>query len=94
MKANIAPVSLTLDQGSLQAPQTAFSEPKTPLDSPAHRSADLRLVIEEDEATGAIVYKTLDRRTGEVVRQLPREEVLRLKDDPHYAPGEVADSRS
>lgn len=60
----------------------------------APQTADLRLVIEEDERSGAIVYKTLDRRTGEVVRQLPREEVLRLKDDPAYDPGDIVDSKS
>lgn len=53
---------------------------------------DLRLVIEEDPVSGSYIYKTLDRRTGEVVQQLPREDVLRLKDTPVYAPGQVVDS--
>ena len=34
--------------------------------------ADLRLIIEEDPDHGAYVYKTVDRRTGEVVSQIPR----------------------
>jgi flagellar protein FlaG len=53
---------------------------------------DLRLVIEEDPVSGSYIYKTLDRRTGEVVQQLPREEVLRLKDASVYAPGTMVDS--
>lgn len=53
---------------------------------------DLRLVIEEDPISGSYIYKTLDRRTGEVVQQLPREDVLRLKDAPVYVPGQVVDS--
>jgi len=52
---------------------------------------DLRLVIEQDDATGTYVYKTVDRRTGETLQQLPREEVLRFKQAEHYGPGEVFD---
>ena len=57
------------------------------------QTADLRLVIEEDEATGAFVYKTLDRRTGEVVQQLPRESVLKAMTSDDYSPGMVVDTR-
>jgi flagellar protein FlaG len=60
---------------------------------PQSQTADLRLMIEEDEGTGSFVYKVFDRRTGEVVQQFPREEVLRLRDDPAYAPGRVIDSQ-
>jgi flagellar protein FlaG len=51
--------------------------------------ADLRLVIEEDEASGSYVYKTVDRMTGQVVFQLPREQLLRLRDNPIYEAGDV-----
>jgi len=51
--------------------------------------ADLRLVIEEDKAAGTFVYKTVDWRTGEVVQQLPREQVLQLREIQNYAPGKV-----
>lgn len=53
---------------------------------------DLRLVIEEDPVSGSYIYKTLDRRTGEVVQQLPREDVLRLRDASVYVPGQMVDS--
>jgi flagellar protein FlaG len=52
-------------------------------------AADLRLVIEEDKPTGTFIYKTVDRRTGEVVQQLPREEVIRLRDAVAYAIGSI-----
>ena len=55
---------------------------------------DLRLVIEEDKSTGSFIYKTLDRRTGEIVQQYPREEVLRLRELPGYQPGDLTDSAS
>ncbi|MDP2261273.1 MAG: flagellar protein FlaG [Caulobacter sp.] len=93
MKA-IAPLSPVASTGAFQPPQiTRPDTPRPPKDA-APQSADLRLIIEEDEQSGAIVYKTLDRRTGEVVRQLPREEVLRLKDDPAYDPGDIVNSKS
>jgi flagellar protein FlaG len=69
--------------------------PAVPAESPDRRpepkgqAADLRLVIEEDQATGGFIYKTLDRRTGEVVKVLPREEVLKLKASEAYSPGTV-----
>lgn len=57
----------------------------------AERLARYRLIIEEGPGSG-FVYKTLDRVTGEVVSQYPREEVLKLKQDPAYDPGRVIDT--
>lgn len=51
--------------------------------------ADLRLVIEDDQAAGCFVYKTIDWRTGEVVQQLPREQVLQLREALNYAAGKL-----
>jgi flagellar protein FlaG len=92
MKA-IAPTSPVLDAGAFPAPQPVRAIDRISK-STGHQAADLRLIIEEDEQSGAIVYKTLDRRTGEIVKQFPREEVLRLKDDPHYDAGDIIDSKS
>ena len=49
-----------------------------------------RLVIEPDEKTGTFIYKTVDRETGEVVRRYPREDLLRMREDPAYDAGVVA----
>jgi flagellar protein FlaG len=51
--------------------------------------SQFRLIIEEDQASGAFVYKTLDRNTGEVVLQFPREEMLKLRDRTGYQAGAV-----
>lgn len=51
--------------------------------------ADLRLIIEEDPKGGSYVYKTVDRRTGDIVAQFPREDVLKLKDAESYSAGSV-----
>ena len=54
---------------------------------------DYRLVIEEGARPGTFVYKTVDRSTGETVRQFPREELVRLGDDPSYVAGTVTSTR-
>jgi uncharacterized FlaG/YvyC family protein len=41
-------------------------------------STNLRLRIEHDAGSGNYVYKGIDRETGEVKRQWPAEEILRL----------------
>lgn len=55
---------------------------------------DLRLVIEEDAVSGLFIYKTVDRRTGDVVQQLPREEVVRMHQAADYAPGTLIKARA
>ncbi|WEK56816.1 MAG: flagellar protein FlaG [Candidatus Brevundimonas phytovorans] len=46
-----------------------------------------RLTIEEGPS--GFVYKTRDRVTGEVIRQLPREEVVKMSARPGYGAGEL-----
>ena len=67
---------------------------ETPQSAPVDPQVNLRLVIEEDKASGSYVYKTVDGRTGEVVSQLPREDVLRLREAVAYKPGGVIDALS
>lgn len=57
-------------------------------------AADLRLVIEEDQASGLFIYKTIDRRTGDVVLQLPRAEVVKLHASEHYEAGALIKARA
>jgi flagellar protein FlaG len=49
----------------------------------------MRLVIEEDKASGTYVYKTVNRRTGEILQQLPREQILKLRDALTYEAGHI-----
>jgi flagellar protein FlaG len=56
--------------------------------------ANLRLVIEDDKAAGCYVYLTIDPVTGTVVAQIPREQLLRMRESPDYTPGSVFDSRT
>lgn len=54
----------------------------------AERAARYRLVIEEGPS-GSFIYKTMDRVTGEVVKQLPREQVVDLMQTGEYSSGSV-----
>lgn len=40
-------------------------------------SANGRLSIDQDESSGDYIYRLVDKETGEVINQWPREEVLR-----------------
>ncbi len=80
--------------GQKPAPQKpATSEPATP---PAQGPdlADMRLVIEEDKASGSYVYKTVNRLTGEVIQQLPRDQVLKMRDQVDYVVGRVVRTKA
>jgi flagellar protein FlaG len=60
----------------------------------ATNPADLRLIIEDDKAAGTFVYKTVDRATGAVVQQFPREQIVRLREAENYAAGQVIKTRA
>lgn len=88
MENKVAPIAPLHDieavQPVRQAPAAAPAAPE-----PRQDLADLRLVIEENGDTGTFVYKTVDRRTGEVVSQIPREDVLKLHEADAYQAGAV-----
>lgn len=54
--------------------------------------ARYRLVIEEGPQAGSFIYKTMDRITGEVIRQFPREQVIRMMQSKTYDAGSVIDT--
>ena len=75
------------------APQPAPA-PKATSPEKAPEMKAVRLVIEEDRQSGSFVYKTLDRVTGEVLSQYPREELLKMQDRGNYAAGDVIKTRA
>jgi flagellar protein FlaG len=78
-----APAPTQTGAGTSQAPSTQ-----------SDAQADLRLVIEDDKAAGSYVYKTIDPITGKVISQIPREQLLKMREAPDYKPGSIVDSRS
>ncbi len=49
----------------------------------------LRLTMDKDPDTGDWVYKAINRYTGEVVRQLPRQDLLEMKRNGSYHAGSI-----
>jgi hypothetical protein len=92
MSADIAAlpsVSAAPSDGEAKAPDTAQGDDRRVAQgrtvgalggSGEHRAANGvsgRLQIDEDDATGDFIYRIVDEKTGEVIRQWPREEQLR-----------------
>lgn len=81
-------IPVTTNAGPISAPAvTSDAVPANDSNDPSR----FRLTIEATSA-GQFVYKVLDRVTGEVIRQLPREEVALLSEDPTYSGGKVVDT--
>lgn len=82
--------------GLTPSTQPPAVKPTKPVDSDEDNTdqPDLRLIIEESEEAGGVVYTIVDRRTGKVVRRLSREEVLRLREKSNYAAGAVFNGKA
>ena len=88
-KINPVPVPPETLSGQPQA-QPAPSKDRAELSVPSYTpppSADLRLVIEPHGSS--YVYKTIDRRTGEIVSQYPMDEILKMMSEQKYHAGVV-----
>lgn len=92
METKATKLAAITDQNRNQQPQ---QHPAPPEPAPraarvaegAEDQADIRLIIEELD--GSYVYKTVDRRTGDIVAQYPREELLKMREEDDYAAGAV-----
>jgi len=76
------------------ATSSTTTPPSTAIPPAPPDTADLRLVIEDDQAAGCFVYKTVDWRTGQVVQQIPREQILRMREEPAYLAGDVIKTKA
>jgi flagellar protein FlaG len=81
-------VAVTLAPTGTNVPETR------PRGEAQPRSTDYRLVIEQGPRMGSYVYKTVDRSTGETIKQFPREDVVKLINDPLYATGTIANTKA
>lgn len=78
-------------QVSAGEPPAKASEPPVAL---GPDPVDLRLVIEDDQASGSYIYKTINRVTGEILQQFPRAEILKLREGLNYAAGSVVNTEA
>ena len=96
METKATNLAAITDQSLNQQPQ---QHPAPPESAPraarvvegAEDQADIRLIIEELD--GSYVYKTVDRRTGDIVAQYPREELLKMREEDDYAAGAVISAK-
>jgi flagellar protein FlaG len=91
MENKVATVAATPDptygqNPPIQRPDTGASAVAA---APRLDPVDLRLVIEEDQASGSYIYKTINRLTGEVLMQFPRDDVLKMHERLDYQAGAV-----
>ena len=92
MSGKVVLPSAAVDQagGVGATPLQAEVKPITPVVAASSADqADLRLIIEEGGEAGHYVYIVMDQRTGKVISRLPRDEVLRLRDQSGYSAGAV-----
>ena len=96
MQNKVATVAATPDPTFGQRPASAIPNVGTSAQPPAQGPdpVDMRLVIEEDKASNSYVYKTVNRLTGEVIQQLPREQVLQLRQQLDYEAGDVVRTKA
>jgi flagellar protein FlaG len=92
MTTNVTSATAVPDP-TLGASATVAAQQSAPAPDPAATAgtstSDLRLVIEDDQKAGCFVYKTINWRTGEIVQQLPREQLIKLREADYYAAGSV-----
>ena len=90
--AKVVPISVSPAVAAIEAatPGKDFNQDRAAND--AEKAARYRLIIEEGPIHGTFVYKTLDSTTGEVIRQFPREQVLRMAESGGYTAGGLIDT--
>ena len=91
MENKVATVAATPDptygqNPPIQRPDNGASAGRA---APSQDPVDLRLVIEEDSASGSYIYKQVNRLTGEVLMQFPRDEILKMHQQIDYEAGSV-----
>jgi len=84
MTSNVASVTSVPQPIAPTISPVVQPEPRNDNVDPGH----YRLTIEA-AGNNRFIYKVLDRVTGEVIRQLPREEVEKLASDPTYRGGKI-----
>jgi hypothetical protein len=75
-----------------QKPTGPERKPAKTIGKPA-ADADQRLVIREGLEDGLFIYTILDRASGKVMAQIPREDVAQLANQPGYEAGQVVDTK-
>src|ERR1700761_4502110 len=57
--------------------------------APGGAASNQRLIIKEGAQAGVLIYTVLDRTSGEIVVQIPREMVIKLGSRDDYSAGQI-----
>jgi hypothetical protein len=95
-------VSGTARATNENSPVTTDSNPATPTAQTGSASQgqapqatdDIRLIIEKAAHAPEYVYKLVNATTGDVIVELPREQVVKAAESPNYSSGSVVDTRA
>jgi flagellar protein FlaG len=87
----VSPITPSSPEAGLAAKTKSTPEKSSPKPSTAqvYPNYMLKLTVDKDPNTGEYVYKAIDRVTGEVIRQLPRKELLEMRKSSAYQAGSV-----
>ena len=90
-----AAASSSLGSGGHQADAEAKQPATPPVEaSTAVNPEDLRLIIDEVGSTGDYLYTVKDQRTGKILSQLQREQLIRLREQPDYTAGALFNGKA
>jgi hypothetical protein len=87
------PAELLAGAQALPQPKPLEKDPKKASLIGKVADADQRLTIREGLDAGAFVYAVVDRASGKVMVQIPREDVDALAQRPDYSAGQVVDTK-
>ena len=84
----------TPQPGPQPADQNAQASTSSAQASQPSSAESERLTIQESAEAGVFVYTILDRASGRVLAQIPREEVVQLAARPDYTAGQVINTKA
>ena len=84
------------DQSDRRSPQQDDPQANTKARtaSTVENQRDVRLVIEPDASGEGLLYKLIDRTTGEVISVVSREALIKMGADPAYMAGAAIDTKA
>jgi hypothetical protein len=81
-------------QADAEEKDSATVEGSGPEQSPLTVTPDFRLVIEHNVERSVLVYRLVNRATGEVLSEVSRDDVVNYISDPAYRSGTVIDTKA
>jgi hypothetical protein len=82
-----APAPTTSAQPAQPAQAVQTSDAQTATDGASSSASPTKVVVEQGNNKAVMVFKVLDRHTGEILAEIPRQEAKKTASDPTYQAG-------